>query len=291
MYAEFLHRIDRQSLPEGEPPPFLPIELFKHYRVATESTHELVFKSSGTTGLQRAEHYIHDAELYRTLARQAFERRYGSLNDWVVLAFLPSYVEQGDSSLVFMVNEFIRASGNEASNFVLHRSGKLSAMLSALASRKIKTLLIGVSYALLDQAEHQAIDFPELIVMETGGMKGRRQELTREELHAALKKGFPTSDIHSEYGMTELLSQAYSLDGQWFQPAPWMRCYITEVSDPARILPPGARGLLAFADLANVYSCSFIQTRDIGMVNATGQFTVEGRLDNSDMRGCNLLYT
>ncbi len=160
-----------------------------------------------------------------------------------------------------------------------------------LKARNQKTLLIGVSFALLDYCENGTFNFDGLTVMETGGMKGRRKELTRVELHDALQKGFPTSHIHSEYGMTELLSQAYSSDGKWFSPAPWMRAFTTDISDPFLILPPGQRGLLAFIDLANYHSCSFIQTRDIGIINEEGLFTVEGRLDKSDLRGCNLLYT
>lgn len=291
VYQEFVQRIGRKSAAHDFQPPFLPIELFKHHRVSTQPTEDIIFQSSGTTGQQRSQHPVYDTALYKTLSQQAFERLYGPLTDWVVLALLPSYLETGDSSLVFMVDSFIQASGHKESGFMLHQPETLKAALDQLRQRSQKTLLIGVSYALLDFAEQQSIDFPELCVMETGGMKGRRQELTREELHNALRSGFPSSPIHSEYGMTELLSQAYSQDGTWFQPPPWMRVYTTEISDPDRILPPNARGLLAFADLANVHSCAFLQTRDIGVVDERGLFTVEGRLDNSDIRGCNLLYT
>lgn len=291
VYAEFVQRIGRKLTDDTSFPPFLPIELFKQHRVSTQPTEDVTFRSSGTTGQQRSQHPVYDSKLYKTLSQQAFERLYGPLTDWVVLALLPSYLEIGDSSLVFMVDAFIRASNREESRFLLHQPEVLKTTLEKLRQQSQKTLLIGVSYALLDFAEQLSIDFPELIVMETGGMKGRRQELTREELHSALRRGFPDSSIHSEYGMTELLSQAYSQDGTWFQPSPWMRACATEISDPDHILPPCARGLLSFTDLANVHSCAFIQTRDIGIVDERGCFTVEGRMDTSDLRGCNLLYT
>jgi hypothetical protein len=272
-------------------PHFLPIELFKSLHITCESTHDLAFKSSGTTVEgERSSHFVHDKTLYEDLAMAHFEEKYGSLNDWVVLALLPSYLENGDSSLVFMVEHFIQHA-KEGSGFMLHQPESLKSELERLRGLKQKTLLIGVSFALLDFVEHSTFSFEELIVMETGGMKGRRKELTRAELHAALRLGFPNAGIHSEYGMTELLSQAYSSDGKWFSPPRWMKAFTTEISDPFHVLHPGQRGLLAFIDLANYHSCSFIQTRDIGVVNDQGLFTVEGRLDKSDLRGCNLLYT
>ena len=250
----------------------------------------MIFKSSGTTGQTRSTHFVANQEWYRKVSQQHFESLYGKLDEWVVLALLPSYQENGESSLVFMAEHFIDQALDE-SGFVLHQPQQLIERLTTLQQRKQKTLLIGVSYALLDFADCQDIDFPELTIMETGGMKGRREELTREQLHSAIRKGFPSSAINSEYGMTELLSQAYSLDGSWFTPPPWMKAYIREISDPLNTLPDGRRGLLAFVDLANLDSCAFIQTKDIGVVNEHGQFKVEGRLDHSDLRGCNLLYT
>lgn len=291
VYREFVQRLQPASPLRSGPPPFLPIELFKHYRVSCHATETAVFKSSGTTGTTRSRHYVYDTELYATLSVRHFESLYGPLSEWAVLALLPSYIENGESSLVFMADRFIKASGHPASAFVLHQPETLFSTLQHLAETHTKTLLLGVSYALLDFAETHVISFPGLVVMETGGMKGRRHELTREELHAALKRGFPDTPIHSEYGMTELLSQAYSADGTWFRPPPWMKCFVTEVSDPLNVLPPGKRGLLAFIDLANIHSCAFVQTRDIGSVDNQGRFTVEGRLDNSDIRGCNLMYT
>ncbi|MEZ4720950.1 MAG: acyl transferase [Flavobacteriales bacterium] len=272
--------------------PFLPIEAFKHEKVVCSDEYEIVFRSSGTTNSQhRSSHYVANAALYSSLSKTAFERLFGPLSDWTILALLPSYVEQGESSLVFMVHEFLSASQNPNSTFVDFDLDKLREHLMELKTIGAKTLLIGVSYALLDFAQLHAIDWHNLHVMETGGMKGRKKELTRSELHFALKQGFPSSPIHSEYGMTELLSQAYSLNEGWFIPPPWMKAKATDISDPLRQLGPGERGALAFIDLANVHSCCFIQTRDIGVVNDKGFFTVEGRIDQSDLRGCNLLYT
>lgn len=289
VYAEYLKLIGASNAQANYS--FLPIELFKHHRVATETAEDVVFKSSGTTAQQRSSHHVFDASLYNELSKQSFELQYGRLSDWVVIALLPSYLENGDSSLVFMVDHFIRCTGNPMSAFVLNEQESLVQRLAELSAIKQKTLLIGVSYALVDFAAKHRIEFAELVVMETGGMKGRGVELTRAELHHTLKHGFPQSAIHSEYGMTELLSQAYSADGEWFRPSPWMRCVATDIADPFQILVAGKRGALAFIDLANYHSCSFIQTRDIGVVRADGAFTVEGRLDQSDLRGCNLLYT
>ena len=270
---------------------FLPIELFKSHIITTTNSHDIAFKSSGTTAEgERSTHFVHDQTLYEHLAVAHFEEKYGSLNEWVILALLPSYLENGESSLVFMVERFVQKA-KKGSGFMLTQPKTLKSELERLRSLKQKTLLIGVSFALLDFAEDNAIHFAELTVMETGGMKGRRKELTRNELHEALRHGFPDSEIHSEYGMTELLSQAYSSDGKWFSPPRWMKAFTTEISDPFNTLDAGQRGLLAFVDLANYHSCSFIQTRDIGVVTDQGLFTVEGRLDKSDLRGCNLLYT
>ncbi|MEX2596150.1 MAG: acyl transferase [Salibacteraceae bacterium] len=286
VYRDFVQQLKGM----GFKPPFLPVEAFKHYNLNQQKEADLVFMSSGTTQARRSKHAVYDAELYRRVTRHHFEAQYGAISDWTILALLPSYVENGDSSLVYMVDCFIELAHPDSS-FVLHQPEELNNQLQQLKAQKRKTMLIGVSYALLDFAEEHHIDFPELIIMETGGMKGRREELIRATLHRRINRGFPNSEIHSEYGMTELLSQAYSSDGKWFHPPEWMLAYATDVSDPLTILPKGSRGLLAFIDLANYYSCSFIQTKDIGMVNQNGSFTIEGRMDNSDLRGCNLLYT
>lgn len=288
--APFREYLDLISWQEGQELPFMPIELFKHYRLNRFDREQAVFRSSGTSSDVRSSHYVHDVNLYSELSACHFETLYGDLKSWTILALLPSYLENGDSSLIFMVNDFIQKSHNPKSCFVRDEV-HLNECLSNLGSKHSKTLLIGVSYALLDFSETHCIQFPNIVVMETGGMKGRKQELTRSELHKSLMKGFPQSQIHSEYGMTELLSQAYSEEQKPFVPPRWMKAFATDISDPFHRLPPGKRGLLAFIDLANIHSCSFIQTRDIGIINDSGHFTVEGRLDNSDIRGCNLLYT
>lgn len=285
---EFVQQLHLKDV-SGKHPVYLPVELFKHHRVSCEPQEELIFKSSGTTGQVRSMHAVANASWYQRVSRIHFERCYGPLNEWVILALLPSYQENGDSSLVYMVDHFIQHA-KEGSGFVLHEPSRLAALLAELRSLKQKTLLFGVSYALLDVAEQQRISFPELTIMETGGMKGRRAELTRSALHEAIRNGFPDATINSEYGMTELLSQAYALDGKWFTPPPWFRAVTVDISDPLQVLETGRRGLLAFTDLGNLDSCAFIQTKDIGLVDEHGRFQVEGRMDNSDLRGCNLLY-
>lgn len=284
---EFVQNLGR-NMEDG--PVYLPVEAFKHHNLSIALDAPLVFKSSGTTAQIRASHPIANPDWYKKASQQHFEHSYGPLADWVILALLPSYQTNGDSSLVFMVEHFI-SQAKPDSGFVEFDHKKLLERLQVLKGGKHKTMLFGVSYALLDFSERHQIEFPELTVMETGGMKGRREELTRNELHAKLKLGFKNSVIHSEYGMTELLSQGYALDGEWFTPPPWLVPSCTHISDPLETLPTGRRGLLAFIDLANLDSCAFIQTKDIGIVNTDGRFKVEGRLDNSDLRGCNLLYT
>lgn len=285
-FKEFI----RGTKPDNEGFGFMPVELFKDHYISCQDTAEVTFKSSGTTGQSRSVHQVFDAALYDRLSQTAFERIFGPLNEHIILALLPSYIENGESSLVHMINHFIHQALT-GSEFVLNQTESLKERLQYLRKKKQKTILFGVSYALLDFAEQCHIDFPELMIMETGGMKGRREELTRPELHQRLQKGFPRSRICSEYGMTEMLSQAYSKDGHWFELPNWAHAYATDVSDPLSILPSGQRGLLAFIDLANYHSCAFIQTKDIGIVRDDGTFSVEGRLDNSDLRGCNLLYT
>lgn len=289
-FGKFVNEVYRSSSLDLSAPPFLPIELFKHSRISCYPTEEATFKSSGTTAELRSEHHVADLNLYEALATQHFESHYGPLQDMVVLSLLPSYVENGDSSLVFMVDRFMQKA-DPRSQFVLHQPQRLLDMLSELQRSKQPTVLFGVSYALLDAAEQMNLDFPALTIIETGGMKGRRNELTRDALHAGIRQGFPTSKIHSEYGMTELLSQGYMQNGKSFTPPFWMRAFATDISDPLNVLDHGKRGLLAFIDLANYHSCSFIQTQDIGTVYSDRTFSVDGRLDNSDLRGCNLLYT
>ena len=269
--------------------PFLPVEFFKNHQVVTtDFKAEIIFKSSGTTRLIQSRHLVKEIALYRQSFTDGFERHYGSTSDWYVLALLPRYLEQEDSSLVFMMNDLIQRSNHELSGFYLHDYEKLAGMLKYLEMEKQKTLLIGVTFALLDFAAEfpQALSYT--VVMETGGMKGRRKELTRLEVHQLLKEAFGLEAVHSEYGMTELLSQAYSLRDGVFMCPPWMKIRVREEDDPLASHEHG-KGLLNVIDLANIYSCAFIATDDIAEVYDNGKFSVMGRLDNSDLRGCSLL--
>jgi hypothetical protein len=273
--------------------PFLPIEFFKTHEVRTapaDWTPQETFLSSGTTQQQRSRHLLRDPDLYRQNAARIFEQTYGPLSNWIFLALLPSYLEQGQSSLVAMVEHFAKESGQTQAAFFLHDH---AALLQALASAKRdgtrRVMLLGVSYALLDLASAYA-GTPELqglTVLETGGMKGRRREMIREELHAELQVAFGPQGIHSEYGMTELLSQAYSTgEGRFFCP-PGLRILLREPSDPFSIDAARPAGAINVIDLANIDSCAFIETKDLARQHADGSFEVLGRLDNSDVRGCN----
>ncbi len=270
--------------------PFLPIELFKSHRIlSSEQQEQIVFSSSGTTGSVQSKHYVADIAVYEQSFRNAFEQFYGLPEDLVILALLPSYSEREGSSLIYMVDDLIRQSGHPSSGYFLYNHDELYHTLLALQTDSTKTLLIGVTYALLDFAAKYTIDFPELIVMETGGMKGRRRELIREEVHDLLRQGFNVPSIHSEYGMTELLSQAYSAGGGRFHCPPWMKVSIRDTNDPFTLLPIGQTGAINIIDLANIHSCAFIATQDLGKIHPDGSFEVLGRFDQSDIRGCNLL--
>ena len=277
--------------------PFLPIEFFKTHEVRTEPaqwTPRELFLSSGTTQQARSHHHLRDPQRYRDHAARIFAQSYGPLPGWTFLALLPSYLEQGNSSLVAMVAHFAQASGQAQPAFFLHDH---AALLAALAEAKRdptrRVLLFGVSYALLDFAAAYA-GRPELqgvTVLETGGMKGRRREMIREELHAALQRGFGPAGIHSEYGMTELLSQAYSRgDGRFHAPPP-LRVLLRDPSDPFSATATRPAGALNVVDLANVDSCAFLETKDLARMHPDGSFEVLGRLDNSDLRGCNQMVT
>lgn len=293
VYADYIRSlgVDVPAISEPQKIPFLPISAFKSHQVTTGNIPiERIFNSSGTTSSERSSHFVADVAFYKANAVRAFEALYGAINDFTILALLPSYLEQGGSSLVYMVEKFIEKSHCDQSGFYLNDYQKLRDQLLKLKAQQKKTLLIGVSYALLDFAEQfPGLGFPELTVMETGGMKGRRREIIREELHEQLKKGFGLEMIHSEYGMTELLSQAYSLGDGLFIPAPTMCVYIRDAYDPLSFLPIGKSGGLNIVDLANIDSCSFIATDDLGRVCGDGRFEVLGRLDSSDIRGCNLM--
>ena len=271
--------------------PFLPIRFFKDHRISSGVfREEFVFTSSGTGGMQSSKHYIRDLDLYNKSFLSAFGKFYGEPGQYRILALLPSYLEREGSSLVYMVEELIRAGGHAESGFFLYDHEGLSKALESLSSVGDKTLLIGVSFALLDFAEEYGFPLGEnIIVMETGGMKGRKEEITRAELHEHLSDAFHLKSIHSEYGMTELLSQAYSSGGGRFFAPPWMKVLVRDIQDPFQILAAGKTGAMNIIDLANMHSCAFIETQDIGKVHLDGSFEVLGRTDDSDIRGCSLL--
>lgn len=269
--------------------PFLPIEFFKSKKVvSTVNEPEMVFTSSGTTGSQVSKHFVTDLKVYEESFTRGFENFYGPVEDFVVLGLLPSYLEREGASLIYMVNHFIQKSNHPESGFYLNQWETLAEMLNTLDQYGKKVLLIGVSFALLDLVENHQFSLKNTIVMETGGMKGRRKELVRNELHEILKKGFGVSNIHSEYGMTELLSQAYSKGDGIFNCPPWMKVLTRDTEDPLSLVENQTGGI-NIIDLANVNSCSFIATQDLGKVSNYGSFEVLGRFDNSDIRGCNLM--
>ena len=269
--------------------PFLPIAFFKTHEIKDPSREtQLIFKSSGTTGIDVSKHFIADTELYIKSFTTGFQQFYGDIKKVCFLALLPSYLERNDSSLVYMCSHLINQSGHPSSGFYLNNLSDLSQQLKALRDQHQPVILIGVSYALLDLAASFPLDFPELIIIETGGMKGRREEMIREEVHALLKKSFNVKSIHSEYGMTELLSQAWSKGDGLFDCPPWMKILIRDSNDPFQLVNENSSGAINIIDLANYYSCSFIATDDIGRMKGS-KFEVLGRLDNSDLRGCNLL--
>ncbi len=269
--------------------PSLPIVFFKTHTVTTTHfTAETIFESSGTTQINTSRHLVKDIGVYRRSFIQCFESFYGNVKDWCILGLLPSYLERQHSSLVFMVDELIKLSGHPDGGFYLDEHDRLARTLQRLESKQQKTLLIGVTFGLLDFAASFPQNLQYTVVMETGGMKGRRKELTRVEVHQLLKDGLGVTEVHSEYGMTELLSQAYSKGDGRFTCAPWMKVLLRDEEDPLLIKETG-RGLLQIIDLANMFSCSFIATEDVGMVYDDGSFEVWGRSDNSDIRGCSLM--
>ena len=296
-YAAYLRQLGRApgAVQRLADIPFLPIEFFKTHDVRTEPAAwapQEEFLSSGTTRQQRSRHLLRDPQLYRDNAARIFEQYYGALSGWTVLALLPSYLEQGQSSLVAMVDDFTRRSGQAQPAFFLHDHGALRRALAEAkqdASRRV--LLIGVSYALLDLAAEAGLapELQGLTVLETGGMKGRRREMIREELHQELRYAFGPAGIHSEYGMTELLSQAYSLgDGRFYCP-PTLRVLLRDPADPFDVTERRDDGVINVIDLANIDSCAFIETKDLAKQHPDGSFEVLGRMDNSDVRGCNQL--
>lgn len=256
--------------------------------MSTSFVPQTVFESSGTTQSLTSRHLVKEVAIYRQSFLLAFTQFYGDITDWCILGLLPSYLERQHSSLVMMVDELIRLSGHPASGFYLDEHDLLSKTLQQLEAQSQKTLLIGVTFGLLDFAAAYPQQLKHTVVMETGGMKGRRKELTRAEVHHLLMAGLGVGSIHSEYGMTELLSQAYSQGEGRFTCPPWMKVLVRDEEDPLAVQESG-RGILQVIDLANMYSCSFIATEDVGRVYEDGSFEVWGRLDNSDIRGCSLL--
>ena len=270
--------------------PFLPIQFFKSHKVlSSDKEVEKIFISSGTTGSKTSSHYVTDLSIYESSFNHGFKQFYGDFSDYTILALLPSYLEREGSSLIYMVQHWITASKKPKSGFYLNNLSELKDTLIALDSKGEKVLLIGVSFALLDLVEASQFNLKNTIIMETGGMKGRRKELVREELHSILKKGFGVNKIHSEYGMTELLSQAYSNGDGIFKCPNWMRIITRDTEDNLTIQKAGKTGGINIIDLANINSCSFIATQDLGKTYANNTFEIIGRFDNSDIRGCNLL--
>ena len=287
VYSEYLNALNKPEPANVSEIPFLPISFFKSHKVISgDSQEQVLFKSSGTSG-ERSQHFVLDTELYKKSFIAIYKDQIGDPKDQVILALLPNYLEQGESSLVYMVDELIRQSESQLSGFFLENySDLITNYNQAIASGK-SVVIFGVSYALLDLAELKP-NLSKATIIETGGMKGRRKELSKKELHAALKKGFDCPSISSEYGMTELLSQSYSSsDGKFDQPA-WMKIMIRDINDPFSFVREGKSGGINIIDLANLNSCSFIATQDLGKMT-NNQFEILGRFDNSDIRGCNLL--
>ncbi|KOS06617.1 acyl transferase [Flavobacterium akiainvivens] len=293
VYRDFCTLIgrDKQNVKTIKDIPFLPIQFFKsHEVVSTTQPVQETFTSSGTTGAITSRHLVTDVTLYEQSFRQAFTQFYGNIEDYAVLTLLPSYLEREGSSLIYMVKDLIEGSNNPHSGFYLHNYDELIQKLVELDNSGQNVLLIGVTYALLDLVEKQQFGLKNTIIMETGGMKGKRREMIREELHEILCNGFGVSKIHSEYGMTELLSQAYSLGDGIFECPPWMDILIRDTEDALSYIDGyGKTGGINVIDLANINSCSFIATQDLGKKYQNHSFEVLGRFDNSDIRGCNLM--
>ena len=295
VYRSYVNALGKgpSGVDEIEKIPFLPISFFKTDEIkAGKFNAEVIFKSSGTTQTISSQHHVKDVSIYTQSFTTNFEEMYGDLGGWCVLGLLPSYLEKGNSSLVFMVDAFIKQSEHPQSGFYLYDLEKLKETLISLEKSNQKTLLIGVTYALLDFAEKFPMPLANTIIMETGGMKGRREELTRMEVHDQLKKAFGKTEIHSEYGMTELLSQAYAKKEGRFQCPPWMKMLIRDDEDPLSVQRSTSgvvSGAINIIDLANIYSCSFIATDDVGKLYPDKSFEVLGRMDGSDLRGCSLL--
>jgi phenylacetate-coenzyme A ligase PaaK-like adenylate-forming protein len=312
VYRQYVNllEIDRNSVNTIKNIPFLPIRFFKSHTIISSADAAVeaqkVFTSSSTTGMTPSKHYVVDLRLYEESFLSAFRMFYGDPSEYVILALLPSYLERDGSSLVYMAEHLIKLSNRPESGFYLYNHEELFSTLLALRAMKKKTLLLGVTFALLDFASKYSLEQSDargqspsdwsLTVMETGGMKGRGEELPREEVHRRLKMALGVNAIHSEYGMCELLSQAYSRGKELFQSPPWMKIVLRDFSNPFKITASDeiaagekARGPINIIDLANVNSCSFIETEDVGSLYPDGQFTIESRISHSERRGCNML--
>lgn len=292
VYREFcdLLKTNPQKVKSLYQIPFLPIQFFKSHNVVSNNEPiQATFTSSGTTGTITSRHLVTDVSIYEESYRKGFSQFYGNIEDYVVLALLPSYLEREGSSLIYMVEDLINLTNNPESGFYLHNHEELIEKLIRLDQAGQNVILIGVTYALLDLIEKQQFHLQHTIIMETGGMKGKRKEMIREELHDQLCNGFGVSAIHSEYGMTELLSQAYSLGNGVFECPSWMQIHIRDTEDALTYITNGKTGGINVIDLANINSCSFIATQDLGKKYPNTTFEVLGRFDNSDIRGCNLM--
>ncbi len=287
-YIKFL-KISADSIKKIDDIPFLPIDFFKNHDIISGNKKiDVTFKSSGTTGINTGRHHVTDIKLYEKSFFNTFEIFYGKIK-YCILALLPSYLERNDSSLIYMTNKLISKNGSKDSGFYLNNFDDLYKKLLELENKEQKTILLGVSFALVDFFEKYKMQLKNTIIMETGGMKGRKKEPVKEELHNFLKKTSGVKNIHSEYGMTELLSQAYSKGDNIFETPPYMKVLIRDIYDPFKYLEHGKTGGINIIDLNNVNSCSFIETKDIGKINKNNNFEILGRFDQSDIRGCNLL--
>ena len=269
--------------------PFLPIQFFKTHKViSNKKKHKLIFESSGTSG-KKSRHFVTSTALYEKSFRASFKKFYGNPRNYVILALLPSFQEKKNSSLVYMVNDFIKSSNYDESKFYMHHYESLYNVLNNLKNNGTKTILFGITHALIDFLERFKIEMKNLIIIETGGMKGLKKEIPRDQLHLILKKGFGSENVHSEYGMTELFSQSYSIKNGIFKNPSWMKVFIRDLTNPLSVKRYG-KGAINIIDLANENSCSFLATDDIGKVNPNGSFEILGRLRESELRGCNLMF-
>ncbi|MDX1943165.1 MAG: acyl transferase [Saprospiraceae bacterium] len=292
LYANYLQLLNIQpkNVTKVENIPFLPIQFFKNHIIKTgEWTAQTVFTSSGTTERTTSKHWVRDLDFYLQNTKKGFEYFFGNLKKYCIIALLPAYLERSNSSLVAMADYFIRSSNHAESGFFLYNTDELVKLLKVVKQYQTPTILLGVTFALLDLAEQYPMDLNGIMIMETGGMKGRRRELIRDEVHQILGEAFNVSPIYSEYGMTELFSQAYAINNGKFQSSPTLRVFGRQVNDPLSPEHNGKTAALNFIDLANLDTISFIATDDIGKINNVNSYEVHGRLDASDLRGCNLM--